>query len=186
MSKTLRFLPLLLMLLLTLALAAGLVKKAPQDPVDMRHIGQHFGDFSIPQLASTTTGKTPPALTNQSFVGQVSVVSVFASWCQPCIAEHAVLMKLAESQKVNIYGIAWKDTAANVARYLNERGNPFQKIAIDTAGNSTVPLALTGVPELFVLDRRGAIAFHYRTAITEELLNQTLLPLIDKLNHETR
>ena len=38
-----------------------------------------------------------PAFTNEDFLGQVTIVNVFASWCTSCRYEHPLLMEIAGS-----------------------------------------------------------------------------------------
>ncbi len=170
-------LPLFIMFILSAALALGLFNRETESPFDNLHVGQNLPDFSIASMSKDTVF-SPKLFGN----GQVVVVNVFASWCEPCAAEHSLLMKLAH--KVNIYGIAWKDKPAKVFSYLKERGNPFQQIGVDETGEVTIPLGLTGVPETFVLNKKGQVVVHYKAPITDDLLNQLLIPLVDKLNHE--
>lgn len=174
MNNKLRMLPLLILFILGGALAAGLFNGKKTDNIDTLNIGKNFADFEIPSLGKDT--KFSPKLLS----GQVIVVNVFASWCVPCNVEHAVLVKLA--QKVNIYGVAWKDKPEAVLAYLQKRGNPFVQVGIDETGKTTVPMFLTGVPETFILDKNGAIAFHYKSVINNEIVNTLMLPLIEKLN----
>ncbi len=66
--------------------------------------------------------------------------------------------------------------------YLQKKGNPFYAVGVDVEGKTTVPMFLTGVPETFILDRQGKIAFHYKSALSEDIINKTMLPIIDRLN----
>ena len=174
MSNKLRIIPLLIMFVLSGALAAGLFSGKKTDYTDTLNNGKNFADFEIPSLGKNTL------FSPKLFIGQVLVVNVFASWCVPCNAEHSVLMKLA--QKVNIYGVAWKDKPEAISAYLQKNGNPFVQVGIDEVGKSTVSMFLTGVPETFILDKNGAIVFHYKSVIDDKIVNTLMLPLIEKLN----
>lgn len=173
-SNMIRMLPLLILLLLSVAVALGLFN-GKRDPIDLLNNGKKFSDFELPSLAK------PQIFTPKLFGGgRVLVVNVFASWCEPCAAEHEVLMSLAHS--VNIYGIAWKDKPEDALKYLQERGNPFQQIGVDETGVTTVPMAITGVPETYVLDKTGAIALHYKAPLTDDIITSLFIPLIKQLN----
>lgn len=176
MDYKLRLIPLLIMFILGGALALGFFNGKKTDYIDTLNIGKNFADFEIPSLGKDTL------FSPKLFTGRVLVVNVFASWCVPCNAEHGVLMKLA--QKVNIYGVAWKDKPQAVLAYLQKNGNPFFQIGIDETGKTTVPMFLTGVPETFILDKEGKIAFHYKSVINTEIVNTLMLPLIEKLNKQ--
>jgi cytochrome c biogenesis protein CcmG/thiol:disulfide interchange protein DsbE len=123
-------------------------------------------------------------LTPQAFEGKVVVLNMFASWCRPCLAEQGMLLTLAKSHKTTLYGIAWKDKPTAIRAYLREHGNPFTQVGVDEKGSVTVALGLTGVPETFVIDKRGYVVKHYISALTPELLNDELLPLLDRLEAE--
>src|SRR5260370_17396542 len=67
--------------------------------------------------------------------GHVSVVNVFASWCIPCHAEHAVLLDLAADKAlaakgVRLIGVAQKDEPENVRRFLAPKGNPSPTVGL--------------------------------------------------------
>lgn len=177
MDKKLRLIPLFVMLLLAGALAAGLFTKDKEDNIDKLNEGKNFSDFSIPSLTKDNK------ITAGDFIGQVAVVNVFASWCVPCAVEHDSLLKLA--QRVNIYGIAWKDKPETVLAYLQRKGNPFYKVGVDVEGKTTVPMYLTGVPETFILDKQGKIVFHYKSVLSEDIINNTMLPIIERLIDST-
>ena len=68
--------------------------------------------------------------------GHVSVVNIFASWCEPCHYEHEFLMALAadpslKDKGVAIYGVAQKDSAENIRRFLGAKGDPYAKVGLD-------------------------------------------------------
>src|SRR5258706_6642345 len=133
------------MLLLASALAFGIFKGGPE--VDSR-IGEPIPDFNISAISTK-----PMLFAPDIWRHKVAVVNFFASWCESCQLEHPVLMKLAGTGKVAIYGVAWKDKAAPVVKWLTDKGNPYQMIGLDEFGYTTIPLALTGVPETFLVDK---------------------------------
>lgn len=177
MGMILRILPLFIMFLLSLALALGLFNKEPESAVVAANTGKSFPQFEIQSLTKDTVFS--PTLFPS---GQVVAVNVFASWCEPCKAEHKTLMKLA--QKVNIYGIAWKDKPEKAFEFLKELGNPFQDIGVDEEGKTTTAMGLSGVPETFIINKKGQIALHYKAPLTDDLVENSIIPLIEKLNKE--
>lgn len=164
----LRAFPLLVLLFLGVVMGAGLIGRKPEGVEESRLVGSAW-----PQLEQVSLPKN-----------QLVVVNVFATWCLPCAKEHPVLMGLAKTAKVKVIGIAWRDKPPNVKTWLSGRGNPYASVAIDEKGDVTVPLGLTGVPETFIVDKRGVIAWNYKSHLTEDIINQTVLPLIEKLQHE--
>lgn len=174
--KWLRIAPLIIMLLLLMALALGLVGGNVGKAINRRLIGYNIAPFDIPALGSDA--HFSPA----AWQGRVAVLNIFASWCKPCAAEHAELMKLAQAGKVAIYGLAWKDKPEAVTAWLRARGNPYQLIGIDEYAKTTVATGIIGVPETFLLDKNGAIAYHVSGTLTADVVDNVILPMAEKLN----
>jgi cytochrome c biogenesis protein CcmG/thiol:disulfide interchange protein DsbE len=175
-QKLIQMLPLLIMFLISAALGLGLFSDENGD-INQVNNGKKLSGFELPSLGKATMF-TPELFGG----GRVKIVNVFASWCVPCAQENDLLMKLA--QKANIYGIAWKDKPIDAFNFLKENGNPYQEIGIDEEGITTVPLAITGVPETYVLDKDGKIALHYKSPLNDDVLNNLVIPLVNKLNSE--
>ncbi|MFO0389230.1 MAG: redoxin family protein [Alphaproteobacteria bacterium] len=170
-----RVLPLLALLLLVLLLASGLFDNSDDEPKKSRVVGLNVGDFTIPTLDGKAT------ISPQHWSGKVVVVNIFASWCEPCVIEHPVLMRLAKTGKVEIVGVAWKDKPENTAGFLKKYGVPFHQIGTDTSGDTTFAFALTGVPETYIIDKEGKIAYNYKAPITDEIVDTIILPMVDYL-----
>ena len=145
-------------------------------------IGHQAPAFNLPALPDS--GK--PGLSDADLrKGGVTVVNIFASWCGPCRIEHPNLRKLAENEAlaamgVRLVGVNYKDDPANAMKFLSADGNPYAAIGMDSSGRVGIDWGLTGVPETFIIRGDGTIAFKYTGPITEEALNQTIMPQIDK------
>jgi cytochrome c biogenesis protein CcmG/thiol:disulfide interchange protein DsbE len=178
--QLMRALPLFILLLLAAALGAGLLTHETPAQTGVSLVGYQPGPFELPSLpmANQPAGKFSPKL----WQGQVAVLNVFASWCEPCAAEHPVLMRLAQTGKVAVYGIGWKDKPASVTAWLNARGNPYQAVGIDQYGAATIALSMTGVPETYVLKKDGSVFYHHKSPIDNEIVDKVILPLVEKLN----
>ena len=96
--------------------------------------------------------------------GHVTLVNIFASWCEPCHVEHPFLMALAadpalKAKGVTLIGVAQKDAAENVKRFLGALGDPYAKVGLDADGRAGIDWGVYGVPETFVVRGDGSIAF---------------------------
>jgi len=117
--------------------------------------------------------------------GHVSVVNVFASWCGPCHAEHATLMALSrdadlQAKGVKIYGLFYKDEAANAQNFLKNGGNPYAAVGWDPVGRTAIDFGVYGVPETFVVKGDGTIAYKYVGPLSAQTLASVLIPEIEK------
>jgi cytochrome c biogenesis protein CcmG/thiol:disulfide interchange protein DsbE len=134
--------------------------------------------FALPALAGTDA----PALSDRAIRGRVALVNVFASWCIPCRAEHPLLMRLAREGRVAVYGIAYKDSAADASAWLRRLGNPYAAIGHDESGRVGIDWGVYGVPETYVVDATGRIRYRHVGELTPEVLERMILPLVARLS----
>jgi cytochrome c biogenesis protein CcmG/thiol:disulfide interchange protein DsbE len=123
-------------------------------------------------------------VSDADFKSHVTVFNVFASWCLPCKAEHPVLMRIARANKAQVIGLNYKDKPATAKAWLNELGNPFARIAVDTKGRTAIDFGVYGVPETFIIDRQGRIRYKHVGPIRPEDYTATIAPLITRLAAE--
>lgn len=166
---------------LLFALVAGyflLSLRDDRDPslVPSALIGQRIPVFQLPGLTPEA-----PGLNSADIVGEVAVINVFASWCLPCRAEHPMLVGLAATPRVALYGILYKDEPAAGAAWLAELGDPFRAVGVDRAGRTGIDLGVYGVPETYVIDREGIIRFRQVGPLDQQVIVETLLPLLKRL-----
>ena len=166
LDQWLRFLPLIILVPLTLMLMIGFNLSKP-DVHPSALIGKPFPAFYLPQLLSASVG-TEPNLEQLSYVNQeallideqpVILVNVWASWCPTCIAEHQQLKRLAE-EGVFIVGINYKDALSAADAWLQRLGNPYAFHLIDVDGSLGFDLGVYGTPETFVVEK-GKIVYKH-------------------------
>jgi cytochrome c biogenesis protein CcmG/thiol:disulfide interchange protein DsbE len=132
--------------------------------------------FSLAQVPTLSV----PGFDTASLRGHVSVVNVFASWCVPCRDEHPVLRQLKAETGVVLYGINQKDAPENTRRFFDELGNPFDAVGGDSNGRVSIDFGVYGVPETFVIDKNGVIAFKFVGPMSVEAMQRVLKPAIAK------
>jgi cytochrome c biogenesis protein CcmG/thiol:disulfide interchange protein DsbE len=121
-------------------------------------------------------------MTPEDMRGQVWLLNVWASWCGGCREEHPVLVELAKSRAVPIYGLDYKDQPGDAQRWLENYGNPYTAVVTDADGRTGIEYGVYGVPETFVIDKAGVIRYKQIGPITPKVLQETILPLVRKLN----
>ena len=72
------------------------------------------------------------------------LLNIWASWCTPCRNEHPFLISLNKNENIKIIGLNYKDNKNNAEKFLNELGNPYSTILLDTpktfTSHSPLPL----------------------------------------------
>jgi cytochrome c biogenesis protein CcmG, thiol:disulfide interchange protein DsbE len=171
-------------LALFLALAAVFVLRlGAGDPsrIPSALIGRPAPQTALPPVAGLTQAGQPlPGIDAAAFKGAVSLVNVWASWCVPCHDEAPLLTRLAQDARIRLVGINYKDQPDNARRFLGRYGNPFAAIGADANGRASIEWGVYGVPETFVVDREGRIAFKLVGPITPDNLERVLKPAIEK------
>lgn len=176
-----RFVRYMLPLLLFLAMAALLYRGLSIDPrlVPSPLVGKAAPSFRLARLEDPAG-----TLSDADFRGQVSLLNVWATWCVSCRAEHQVLMKLADTGAVNIYGLNYKDERPAALRWLQQFGDPYRANAFDADGRVGIDWGVYGTPETFVIDKQGVIRHKYTGPLTWDIVQQELLPLVQQLKAE--
>lgn len=171
------FIPLLVFLVLAVFFGIGLTMNPREIPSPL--IGKAVPDFSLPAVKGRALG-----LSSADLRGEVALVNVFASWCAACRDEHPLLMQVSAAGTVPIHGLNYKDKPDDAARWLDELGDPYTRTGADVAGRVGIDWGVYGVPETFVIDRDGRIAYKHIGPITPNAWSEKLLPLIRQLQEQ--
>lgn len=167
--------PLFVFVALVGLLAVGLGGNPRLIPVP--RLEQYAPQFALPRLHDPSA-----ALASSDLRGRASLLNVWASWCVSCRVEHELLMELSRSREVVIYGLNYKDQRADALRWLEYYGNPFEASAFDSDGRVAVKYGVYGVPETFVIDRRGIIRYKHVGPLDRKVLQESILPMVRRLN----
>lgn len=147
-------------------------------------IGQPAPEFTLPRLY-----KPDETISVSDMKGKVWVLNLWASWCVSCRAEHKVLTRLIDEKKVPTIGLNYKDYGTEeygeaALQWLASLGNPYDAIAVDTEGKAGIDWGVVGVPETFLIDKQGIVRYKFTGPVYQSAVDETLVPLIDKLRKE--
>ncbi|MGZ8213576.1 MAG: DsbE family thiol:disulfide interchange protein [Methylosarcina sp.] len=171
--------PLILFLVLAVFLAVGLKLKPTEIP-------SPFINKPAPAFAAPKLGAPEQKLTPADLKGKVWLFNVWASWCVSCRAEHPVLNQARSSINAMIVGLNYKDKPDDAKQWLMQLGDPYDVSIMDQDGRIGIDWGVYGVPETFVIDKKGVIRHKFTGPLTSEDVQQTLLPLIARLQAENQ
>lgn len=144
-------------------------------------IGKPAPALSLPPLEGLMRDGAPvPGLDPGAFVGRVTLVNVWASWCAPCRDEHPFLTRLSGDRRIILVGINYKDQATNALRFLERFGNPYSAVGVDAGGRAAIEWGVYGVPETFLVGRDGRIAYKQIGPIADEATFKRVQTEIEK------
>jgi len=166
--------PLFLFIILAVFLGIGLKLNPKEIPSPL--IGKPVPEFNLPILHMPEK-----KLSASSLKGRVWLLNVWASWCVSCRAEHPILNQLAKKNVVTIIGLNYKDEPENAKRWLSMLGNPYNASIVDQEGRTGIDFGVYGVPETFIIDKQGIIRHKHTGPITEDDIEESILPVIFEL-----
>jgi cytochrome c biogenesis protein CcmG/thiol:disulfide interchange protein DsbE len=172
-----KYLPYLLPLALFIGLIAYFSAGLQRDPhiLPSALLDRPAPEFDLPPLLDTK-----PGIARADLADGPMLVNFFASWCVPCRLEHPVLTKLA-GDGVALQGVAYKDKPEDARNWLQALGDPYRRIGQDRDGRTAIEFGVYGVPETYVIDRRGTIRYRQVGPITPADLDTKIKPLLAEL-----
>ena len=176
MNKAL--IPLIAFVVLVVFLAIGLTKDPRKLPSPF--IGKQAPTFELPLLHQQDKTFSP-----EYMQGKVWILNVWASWCVSCRAEHEVLNTLVRNNTVNLIGLNYKDQVVDARRWLNQYGDPYQLSISDIEGLTGIDWGVYGVPETFVIDKKGIVRLKHTGPVTHKDINEKVIPLLKQLEKES-
>jgi len=149
--------------------------------LDPKRVPSPLIDKPAPAFTLATLEDPSRKLSTADMAGQVWILNVWASWCVSCRAEHPVIMSLARQNLVPVVGLNYKDQPDDAARWLDQFGNPYATSVVDADGRVGIDWGVYGVPETFIVGADGRIKYKHIGPVTQESLNEKVLPVIREL-----
>jgi cytochrome c biogenesis protein CcmG/thiol:disulfide interchange protein DsbE len=176
--KARALIPFAVFAVLVVLLAVGLTRDPKLVPSPL--INKPAPMFSLP-----TIDHPDQQIGTTDFKGKVVLFNVWASWCVACREEQPILTQFAREHSTPVYGLNYKDQRDEAKRWLNYFGNPYIASAFDEKGRVGIDWGVYGVPETFLIDKKGIIRHKVIGPITPDIIANTLLPMIEKLEKES-
>lgn len=112
--------------------------------------------------------------------GQVVLVNFWSSWCPPCEEEMPDLQMTWEEfadRGVAFVGIAYQDERGSVEKSLATFGTTYP-VGMDVGEKVANLYGITGVPETFIVDQGGRVAYVHIGPVTADILRAELDTLL--------
>ena len=110
-------------------------------------------DFTLPDLDGR-------AIRLSEFKGKVVLLNIWATWCLPCVEEMPSMEKLHQALRGDGFAILAvsidESGAKTVAPFMKKHNLSFTALT-DTKGIVKNLYRTTGVPESFIIDKKGII-----------------------------
>jgi cytochrome c biogenesis protein CcmG/thiol:disulfide interchange protein DsbE len=151
--------------LLALACVAGLLALLVWQLGHQQHapgVGSMAPAFTLNRLEG------PGRISLASLRGKPVVLNFWASWCEPCKGEAAVLQRDWTSYRdrgVVFLGVDYHDLASDARRFVSAHELTFPMLE-DGSGKVTGDYGVSQVPETYVLNRQGRVVLHLAGPIT--------------------
>ena len=176
-----RWLPLAVFGALAVLLAAGvwLSRKPDRDVLPSALINKPAPRFALPVLHEPGRVVTLDQLKGAPFL-----INVWGSWCPTCREEHPILTRFAETKRVRVIGLDWKDDRDDALRWLDQFGNPYWLVLTDEQGGTVIDLGVAAAPETFLVDAKGIVRWKKAGALTDAAVHDELMPALEQLERE--
>ena len=152
--------------------------------MDRRQIAPWKRTPSPSAMARTDSSANGKTFSSKTMAGKVWLLNVWASWCEPCLQEHPVISALAKTLPAPVVGLNYKDARENALPWLQRNGNPFYQTVFDGSGRIGIDYGVYGVPETYVIDKKGIIRYKRIGPVTPEIVQKKIEPLVRELSGE--
>jgi cytochrome c biogenesis protein CcmG/thiol:disulfide interchange protein DsbE len=150
--------------------------------LDPHEVPSPLVDKPAPGFALTRLDDASRTIRRDDMLGKVWMLNVWASWCEACREEHPTLVSFARTGAVPVIGLNYKDTRSQGLGWLSRFGNPYEVSLFDESGRVGIDFGVYGVPETFIIDKRGVIRFKLIGPLTRDAIEKRIRPLLKELD----
>ena len=133
-------------------------------------IGRQAPAFNLPELHAPDT-----TIATAELQGEPWLLNVWGSWCPACRIEHPFVAQLAESGRIKVVGLNYKDERSEALRWLARFGDPYAHIPVDADGRTGIDWGVAGAPESFLVAADGTGLYKHVGPLTPEIIEREIL-----------
>ena len=125
-------------------------------------------DKKVPIFETESLLNKKKFISKNEFGSEITLVNFFATWCGPCREEHVYLQRLSDEKGLKIIGVNYKDNPNKAVKWLEELGNPYSDVIVDSKGHIGIDWGVYGIPETFIVDSKSIIKYRLVGPITKK------------------
>jgi cytochrome c biogenesis protein CcmG/thiol:disulfide interchange protein DsbE len=133
-------------------------------------LGRAAPAFSLPELRNPAV-----RVSTDQLRGAPYLLNVWGSWCPACRIEHPLVAQLAESGRLRVVGLNYKDERDEALRWLAQFGDPYAHIPVDGDGRTGIEWGVYGAPESYLVDADGTVLFKHVGPLTPDVIERQIL-----------
>jgi cytochrome c biogenesis protein CcmG/thiol:disulfide interchange protein DsbE len=137
-------------------------------------VGETAPSPELPKLAEPGQGSL------KEYRGRWVLVNFWASWCEPCRDEAPALSKFEKEhggQKFTVVGIDTQDISDDGLQFAKEYDLTYPLLH-DGNGDNGHEFGTTGVPENYLLEPNGKLAWAVAGPVDAKILEEHVAPLL--------
>lgn len=122
--------------------------------------------FNIPELSLASLNNPDDQINIGGEMDAPVIINFFASWCAPCKVEHPLLMELGRTTDTRFVGIAFNEDRQDTIEFLDNLGNPYSQVGVDSRAAAAANFSMQGIPATFILNKSGQMVFRHDGPLT--------------------
>ncbi len=133
----------------------------------------------VPIFESSSLYNANDIIKTKDIKNKKTLINFFASWCSPCKIEHPLFFEIRKKYpELYLLGFNHKDPTSDAKKYLNDDGNPYDFVGVDSDGLIALEFGVFGLPETYLINEDGKIIFKFMGPITMDILKNEIEPLL--------
>ena len=133
----------------------------------------------VPIFESSSLYNANDIIKTKDIKNKKTLINFFASWCSPCKIEHPLFFEIRKNYpELYLLGFNHKDPTSDAKKYLNDDGNPYDFVGVDSDGLIALEFGVFGLPETYLINEDGKIIYKFMGPITMDILKNEIEPLL--------
>ena len=134
---------------------------------------------NVPNFESNSLYNVKETIKTTDIKNKKTLINFFASWCSPCKIEHPLFFEIRKKYpELYLLGFNHKDPTSDAKKYLEDDGNPYDFVGVDSDGLIALEFGVFGLPETYLINEDGKIIYKLMGPITKDILKNEIEPLL--------